>query len=391
MSRALLISNGSGEDRIAAQLGMRWREAVPGIELEALALVGTGTFYLQAGIPLVSQGFSPPSQGFAYLNPALLLKDFQAGLGGHLLRSLKWLGQRRGHYDQVLAVGDIVAVIAASRLKQPFAFFGSALSDHYLEAAGEAGRTCWDPVQIHVLKQQRCLVFARDALTAINLQRRGLNAHFVGNPMLDCLDAPQGECPYQTCPERHLVLLLPGSHADAGANFALMLEQLGLSLEMKVDLVLLRAPQVNEADLQMALSHAGWNSEGAQWRTAKASLQILDSCWFGQLLPQAALAIGLAGTANEQCVGHGLPVLSFATPNQQYTWAFGEAQQRLLGSGLSFIGEPHPLILAKRIKAILADSSWRKAAGRIGNERFGRPGGDKKMIATLLKWGSPGK
>src|SRR5687768_11123846 len=86
--RGLLISNGSGEDRIAAQLAQRWREAEPGLELRALALVGEGLFYQQAGIELLAPRFSPPSQGFAYLRPGLLAADFRAGLGGHLLRSL---------------------------------------------------------------------------------------------------------------------------------------------------------------------------------------------------------------------------------------------------------------------------------------------------------------
>ncbi|PKL77107.1 MAG: hypothetical protein CVV27_06870, partial [Candidatus Melainabacteria bacterium HGW-Melainabacteria-1] len=363
--RVLLISNGSGEDRIAVQLARAWRMVEPELELEALVLVGEGLFYQRAGIELLPPRFNPPSQGFAYLHPDLLWQDVCAGLGRHLRQSLDCLKARRGHYTAVLAVGDIVAAFAASRLHQPFAFYGSALSDYYLGQAGEAGKSSYDSLQIRLLRS--ALVFARDALTAANLRRRGLNAHFDGNPMLDCfddpsgdyLDGPSGECPYRPDPTHPAILLLPGSHADAPANFGLMLRQLMPLLDQPLDYLLIQAPQLTAESLPAVLRSNGWDSTASYWMRGQARLWLLDTGWFRQAIDWGRLAIGLAGTANEQCVGLGLPVISFATPGHQYSWAFGEAQQRLLGAGLQFLGDPHPQLLAWQVKRMLAEPGYR--------------------------------
>ncbi|MEZ0369499.1 MAG: lipid-A-disaccharide synthase-related protein [Candidatus Sericytochromatia bacterium] len=383
--RALLISNGSGEDLIAAQLGRRWRSRQPGLELKALALVGEGLFYQRAGIELLPPRFTPPSQGFAYLHPRLLWQDFQAGLGRHLLQSLGCLKTLRGEIDCVLAVGDIVAVLAASRLHAPFAFYGAALSDYYLGAAGQAGRTCYDPLQIHFLKQAAALVFARDDLTAANLRRRGLDAHCDGNPILDVLNSEiPVVCPYTASDGRACILLLPGSHADAPANFALLLQQLELSLDAPRDWLAICAPQLERAQLETPLAATGWQQMGQeQWQKSASRLWLLDGHCFGQAITRADLAIGLAGTANEQCVASGLPVIAFATPGRQYSWAFGEAQQRLLGAGLSFLGDPHPLLLARQLDRMLGEPGYRAAAAAVARERFGTPGADQRMITRL--------
>lgn len=388
--RVLLISNGNGEDRIAAHLGRRWRERQDGLSLQALALVGSGLFYTQARIPLLPPRFSPPSQGFAYLNPRLLLRDFQAGLGGHLCKSIGCLLEIGPSVDFVLAVGDIVAVIAASLTGRPFAFFGAALSDHYLGAAGRAGKNSYDPLQRWLLKRKDALVFGRDALTAANLRRHGLDAHFVGNPMRDCMEHPRGDCPYSSSSagNRPLILLLPGSHADALANFALTLELLAPSLNSPKDFAVLCAPQLAHQDWQGQLRNAGWEHSQDRWQKQQGRLWLLDAMWMAPLLQQAQLAIGLAGTANEQCVGAGLPVIAFATPGTQYTWAFGEAQKRLLGAGLFFQGQTSAELLARQIDILLAPESAppiRLQLAQVSAERFGPAGGDERMLEMIAE------
>ena len=91
--RALMVSNGSGEDRIAVALARAWQKQEPDLELEALALVGKGDFYTEAQIPLRPVQFSPPSEGFAYLHPGLLWQDLRGGLGRHLQSVWQELGR----------------------------------------------------------------------------------------------------------------------------------------------------------------------------------------------------------------------------------------------------------------------------------------------------------
>ncbi|MGV3524159.1 MAG: lipid-A-disaccharide synthase-related protein [Candidatus Sericytochromatia bacterium] len=382
-ARLLLLSNGSGEDRIGASLARAWLAARPHDTLQALPLVGGGAFYAAAGIPLLGDRFQPPSQGFAYLHPGKLWRDFAAGLGGHLWRSAQVLRGLNGQLDAVLAVGDIVPLLAAQLTGAPLAFVACALSDYYT-----GGRSCFDPVQVALLRRRQIPVFARDALTANNLRRRGVDAHALGNPMLDDLACgtpllwrAAGPTP------RPLVALLPGSHADTPANFRLLLAQLAESLSQPLDWAVLQAPTLSAAPLHRALAESGWQASGpgGAWHKHQARLWLRPGRELGAVLAQAAAAVGLAGTANEQAVGLGVPVISFATPGLQYTWAFGEAQQRLLGAGLCFLGDPHPLLLAHQLKRVLADPRWRGAAQQVAAERFGAPGGSQRIVKYLYE------
>jgi len=378
--RLLLISNGSGEDRIAAEIASCWRVQAPETEIQALALVGTGTAYTEAGIASLPPRFSPPSAGFAYLNPRLLWHDLGAGLLPHLIQS--WRCLREHPADQVIAVGDLVPLLASLALPQAKkAFVACALSEYYLGESLKPGRSVFDPLQRQVLKQSGMVVFARDALSAQSLQRFGIKAHFVGNLMLDCVGEPGPPLPN---PDRPTIGLLPGSHADAPANFGLMLQQLAATYQSPLHFVLLQAPQLETKVLAQSLLERGWQQDGACWHLQQARL----SCWparhYQTLLQQAALVVGLAGTANEQAVGHGVPVLSFASRQaQQYTWRFGEAQQRLLGAGLCFVGDPHPELISWQLQRMLNEPAYRQAAKKMASSRFGLPGGVKRLVMEL--------
>lgn len=394
--RLLLISNGNGEDRIAAALAQAWIKQEPQTQISALALVGQGEFYRDAGIPLLTPRFSPPSQGFAYLHPRLLWRDLRAGLGSHLSASLKALCQSPA--EHIVAVGDIVPLLAAlwaARSQSPkpqLAFVACALSDYYLvnrHGNPKQGATCFDPLQLHLLKKHRIPTFFRDALTAQNLRQRGIQAHWEGNPMLDCLtplSAPQISLP-ELRMEASLIGLLPGSRRDAPANLAWILQQIQPLRSKTLDFWLPVSPQLQPAALESALKAQGWLRKAEYWSAGDCHLWLLEQTAFGPLLERAELVIGLAGTANEQAVGYGVPVLSFAGPEgvQQYTWAFGEAQQRLLGSGLSFLGDPHPQLVSWHVQRMLREPAYRRAAQQVAAERFGQPGASARLVRHLLK------
>lgn len=385
MQRLLIISNGSGEDWIGVQLAKAWRAQQPGSEgpdIQALALVGQGAFYQEAGIPLLKAGFSQPSLGFAYLKPQLLWHDFRAGLGQHLRASLAALKSTRGRWNQVLAVGDIVPLLAGVYAQAPLAFVACALSDYYT-----AGKSCFDPIQVHLMRRHQVQVFARDQLTAENLRARGVKAHSEGNPMLLPLPAPNTQ-KYSSPKEQ--ILLLPGSHADALVNLRDMLQHLQGLFAQHLQFVLLSAPQLDQLAIADCLQAQGWqpqaNTAGyPSWYCQQSQLQVWPASALPDALAQSRLAVGLAGTANEQCVGHGVPVLSFTGQGQQYTAAFAEAQQRLLGSGLCWLGDPHPQLLAWQAERMLREPAYRQAAQQVALERFGQPGACERIVSHLLK------
>ena len=53
---------------------------------------------------------------------------------------------------------------------------------------------------------------------------------------------------------------------------------------------------------------------------------------FGQILKSSDLILAMAGTATEQAVGIGKPVLQVVGQGPQFTSVFADAQRRLLGS-----------------------------------------------------------
>jgi uncharacterized protein (TIGR03492 family) len=376
----LLISNGSGEDHIGMRLAQAWRQARPQDTVSALALVGEGTFYLGADIPLRPVHFTPPSQGFAYLHPLKLWHDFCAGLGGHLYRALADISQLRGQVDRVIAVGDIVSVLAATWSQTPYAFVACALSDWYLEP-NPRERTCWDPLQLALLRSSRAPVFPRDSLTARHVAARGLLTFDCGNPMVEIgvMDRDGAE---------PSILMLPGSHRDALTNFQQMLGLLSACGEQPWHLQLIQAPQLPSAAFSSSLSAQGWQFGDGIWRWQKLRLTVLPATAFVQSLSQASAALGLSGTANEQCVAAGIPVLAFVGQGQQYTAAFAEAQQRLLGPGLHLLDPVSPELLRFQLLRVLHHPRYRAAAQQVARERFGPPGAAARIVTVLQReWG----
>jgi len=78
-ARVLIISNGHGEDQIAAVLGGKLAEVAPEVTIRALPLVGAGRAYAQYGIPVIMQAEELPSGGFARNSLRNLWMDVKGG------------------------------------------------------------------------------------------------------------------------------------------------------------------------------------------------------------------------------------------------------------------------------------------------------------------------
>lgn len=377
MRQVLILSNGTGEDRIGAALARTWRLYFPQDYLEALVLVGTGRFYQEMGIPVRAVQFEPPSAGFAYLNPVLLWRDFQAGLGGHLWRS--WRSLKSQPADLILAVGDIVVALYARFSGAPFAFIGCALSDYYL--AGR--RSTYDPLQRWALKQATLGIYPRDPLTVANLQKLGLPALWRGNPMLDDLEPVDGWF-YTATADRTPLALLPGSHRDAPDNFRAWLEALREASEEAWDLLCPLAPGLDRGIFTDILQSQGWQNAGP-WTRGNNQLWFYRASDWGSILQTVRLVLGMAGTAHEQAVGLGVPVLAFPGRGLQYTWSFAEAQSRLLGPALTLLREGDPTLVTWQIRRMLRNPQYTRMARRISAERYGPRGAAERIVGEIAR------
>ncbi len=374
----LWVSNGHGEDRIAQVLIQHWRRQFPQDQHRALAMVGQGLAYGELGVPLVANTFTPPSAGFAYLHPRLLWRDVQGGLLPHLKRQWQALANPVFQpIDRYVAVGDIVPLVAlwgTGRLGASVSFVACALSDYYTE-----GKSCFDPVQVALLRHYGIPTYARDALTAANLQQRGVQAYALGNAMRDAVGDPNFALTPVAEPAQ--ALLLPGSHADVFANLAYvlpLLHQAQGDRPLPLHWHIVVAPGIDRDSLARLLAPY----------QERLSLSLLPARGFGVALRQAVFALGFSGTGNEQCVAHGVPVFSFpgAPGAQQYTYRFGEAQQRLLGPALRFYATMWPELLAWQLEHFLKErQTYRQIAQQIGRERFGEAGAAGRLVRHLRK------
>lgn len=409
MTRVLLLSNGHGEDLSGAHLACELQAR--GLTVEALPLVGHGRAYRQAGIAVLGTTREFSTGGLGYTSLAGRLTELLQGQPLYVIRRLLpfWFGRRR--YRLVVAVGDLLPVLAAWLSGLPAAVYLVAYSSHYEGRLRLPWPCGW------LLRSRRMrLVWSRDDLTAEDLSRQlGRPVRFLGNPFLDpVLPAVPAAAP-QNGPPR--LALLPGSRLpEALHNVELMLRMLScLPAELR---------QPGALGLQAALVGAieseeiGRRAAGLGWRLESASVESSGAAdgdrrerllvreglrlrlrWgrFSDVLNDCDLVLSMTGTAAEQAVGLGLPVLQLAGRGPQFTTGFAEAQRRLLGPGLfcapGTAGARATLQatadLTARLLARLARPEearrWRAELARIGEQRIGTAGGSRRMAAAIME------
>lgn len=405
--RLLALSNGHGEDEVAVRVLRQLRKLCPDWDLQAMSIVGEGNAYQQANIPLYGPIQSAmPSGGFLYMDQKKILGDLRSGLLSLTGQQLKACRQWAASGGSILAVGDVVPLLFAWWSRAPYAFIGTAKSEYYLREDDSAltqtsPRWPWIrwidcvylPWERSLLQTPRCkAVFPRDRLTALFLKQWPIPVFDLGNPMLDDLE-PKGIIPHRLLPEnRAILLLLPGSRPpEAYANWQLILEGI-TPLALQGDplaWVGAIAPQLDLSQLQDCAIASGWQPDNNPselpvphlWLKLQESHLLVVPKAFSDGLHLADLAIAMAGTATEQCVGFGKPVITLTGNGPQFTWAFAEAQTRLLGQSIHFVEQPSEV--AKRVREILQQPERGAIYQNNGRLRMGEPGASRRIAAQI--------
>ncbi|MGB9613154.1 MAG: hypothetical protein ACPL4K_03140, partial [Candidatus Margulisiibacteriota bacterium] len=192
MKKILFLSNGRGEDLVADQIIKHLPK-----NFEALK------------ISLVDDRL--PSGGFAFRNFKFLLKDIQAGLMVKIIENIVQILKLRGKVNLTVAIGDLVPIIGALMVKVPFIFVGVNKSDYYRWFGFR-----YTPWEKWLLKNFAKKIFVRDQFTADNLNRSGIPAEYVGNPLMDCFE----KIPISKPQTPNLITFgfLPGTREDAKLN-----------------------------------------------------------------------------------------------------------------------------------------------------------------------------
>lgn len=388
--KILFISNGHGEDNHSSHIIRSLRELAPDVDIAAAPIVGQGHAYRNIDVPIISPTLTLPSGGFTYTNRLRLINDIRAGLLTSTWKQLRAIQRYAPQCDLVFATGDVVGQCFAYLSGRPFISFTSPLSAMY------EGTLKIDMVLKAVLKSPRCLtLFSRDAYTAKDYQKQGLaKAQFGGIPSLDRLK-PKGK-DLQLDAQRPMMALLPGSRIpEAMRNLSLLL---GLTIEIAQ-----RNPQVQfraalVPDVMAALDdvavEAGWHHEQgkltypAQGDPVASVLCFSDA--FSDIICNTTLVLGMAGLAVDQAMAIGKPILQIPGAGPQFTYAFAEAQDRLLGLSVKTVGtEPAtPAILqeaAQYAVDVIQDQDYLDACIANGQDRFGPFGASYRIAQVVLE------
>ncbi|WP_216319664.1 lipid-A-disaccharide synthase-related protein [Deinococcus aestuarii] len=374
---AFLVSNGTAEDLIGARLLGHL-----GTGARALPLVGAGRAY--TGVPDVTrlgEELRLPSGGFPFGSAANLLADLRAGLVGASLRQWRDAGRAARGAGAVVVVGDayalMVGTLAARGAGVPLVHVQPLLSAHYLEGLGvrgalselnALGANLPMPYELRLARGARA-VFVRDEGTARHYRARGVRARWAGSFALDVLPPPERDLSALTG-GRPALALLPGSREDHRESLPVMLRA---------------AARLSGVTALVAWAH-GWDAvtlpggwaltvedDRTAWARGEGARVPLLRGAFGAVARAADVAVGTAGTANEQLAGLGVPVVAFPTGGPQYTAGFARRQGRLLGDALSVV-TPDPEAVAAEVLALLRDPARRSRAAVAGLGRVGAAG-----------------
>ena len=386
--KVLFLSNGHGEDLNASLILAALRSLEPSLQIGAMPLVGMGNAYRRLSVEIIGPTQNLPSGGIIYLNPWNWVKDITSGLIGLTLQQIKAVFREKTNCDLLIAVGDIVPIAIAYLTGRPFVAFIVSTSSYY------EGKLRLPWITEFCLRSPRCQrVFTRDEFTAEDLQQRGLKkAIFAGYPIMDVLQSSHYDLELE--PNLPMIALLPGSRLpEAIHNLQLQLQACGaIALERPMQFRAALVPSINEEDLKALATKMGWHYHGSGKLVNPVQNFRVICYWdaFADILQQCDLAIGMAGTAVEQAVGLGKPVVQIPGAGPQFTYAFAEAQMRLLGSSVKTIGKsPNDDSLfenvAKNIDKILDDSDYLETCLQNGKQRVGDAGGSVGIAQGILE------
>lgn len=380
----LFASNCFGEDRSAALIARELKRIFSKnnrrVGIFGASLISEGRDYSSRGIPLLYSSRVPPSGGFPTRSLRGLVSDIIDGGFNNTLRFIEAIRDRSAAIRLAVVVGDVPLLWLVRRAlkKTPVIFLAPAKSDyiqpHYRIEEFYIRRAC-DAILTH------------DQFTADRLARKGLNAAFLGNPMVDGLEPAPGRR-LKTKPGRKTVGILPGSRDEAYGNFRLILDVLpAIAREhgKPCNWIAALPSTLTDGSLRERTAVNGWSLKrsGHKLFLSRDGLDVLltRDC-FPEVLAASDILIGLAGTAVEQAASLGKPVISFCGTGPQTTRRRMEEQERLLGGAMKFVRD-YPDGAVREAVFLLSSPTERKRRGQIGQKRMGRAGGALRIAEYL--------
>ena len=399
----LIICNGHGEDVIALEIIRRFLISNKFQKIEVMPLVGNGYIF----DTLKNKNFKKighlkllPSGGFSNQSLISFILDLMAGMLTEVLKNLQITRLKAKEKYKILAIGDFLPLFFAWSSKCDFGFIGTpksdytwssgpgwSLSDFYHRLKGSE----WDPWEILIMKNIRCkTVIMRDEITAHNLNKKKIEAKFLGNPMMDLIDNDESLKFFKQDRYQKIMLLIGSRYPEAFNNFESFLSclvQLNTNKKYLILLPLTMNANVKKIEKLLIIHQFIKDKkkkfligEKSIWRKNNLFL-LLGSGTFNSWVKIADVGLSNAGTATEQIAGLGIPSLSLPGKGPQFTKSFARRQQRLLGGCVRVCTSKKDLI--ENLYILLENKKARNEQGQIGISRMGISGASKKIVDYL--------
>lgn len=369
VEKLLIISNGHGEDSIAAEIA---RQLPKTLEIAAYPTLGDGRAF-DGVCPIVGPRRHLPSEG--HRQKGSLRRDALAGFG--ISKALSFMRREARSFDAIIVVGDMLGVVMC--------WLGGSRVRIYLDVYKTGYANRYSALERWIIRRSCGLVLTRDDILAAQLAATGVNARCAGNVMMDALVVGDYDATSRRRHER-AVAILPGSRASAATNFALQAAALrGVPRIADIDLFAALPKGADPAALAEAAG-LGWTPpEGAagDLGTLTGDLTVhLTSGSLGAVLAASDLVLGQGGTANMQALGLGKPVVSFLA--EKATDSRRKRNAALTGDS-RIVTEPTAEALAAALFRLLDDDADRLRRGAIGRKRIGPAGAIPAVIAELSR------
>jgi len=395
-SRVLFLSNGHGEDAIAAAILKRMKKYYfssplknQKIEFLALPLVGKGDAYDKIGVRKVCQVKELPSGGFVLQGLRFFFKDIWHGLLGIIWQQIKVLKTAGKEISLVVSVGDFYPfILAIFFIRKPIIYIGTAISVYMRK---------FYFLERFFLKYFTKVAICRDESTAEYLSNCGINALFLGNPMMDEMEEDNFTFPFSP-----VIGFLPSSRPDAYENIMNMLrfiqtlenckeKQENLKEEKRGDIhyVFSISEFLDASKIKKIVEDEGWRMDVRQGKgKEKPSVGKKNKLkatfvygYFKGVINASSLVIGTTGTGCEQAVGLGKVVFILPGKGPHTSKPRLRFHKKLLGKAIRIIDKQE--CAGKEVLTLLKDREKLSLLGKIGEKTMGPPGGCKK-IARLI-------
>jgi len=371
--RLIVASNGYGEDAIGVVLAKKLRARFKEAEISAFAFVGSGTHYKRDGFNVLSPASEMPSGGVIKYSLLDFFKDIRHGLGNSIVAQMSVLRSFRSCYRTPVCVGDVFLTLSM--------LFGYGFKPLLIATAKSVRLNGHMFIESLFLKKRSLYVWTRDAETAEELRKKGVNAEFCGNPVMDLIDNKCVTSDVWKNQEKSKILLLPGSRPRAYDDVRLILSAAKkLSKRMECSFVMVPAPMIDVRKLIVELDCWKLTCDGMMLESDGVKVKIFKG-EVSEAARGADLLIGLGGTANQLCAGLGVPVVSILEK--------GKLRQKKLLKEAEVLVKADPAELAKAAEYILTTPGLKDEMKHAGIHYLGSSGALDHVVdfcATILGW-----